>query len=196
MRASSMCDPDKLSQRAYEDVNGSSTTMYSYNHDQCKRQHFHLCASTEFACMGSHRLFVPFNQRRVQWKKQTCIRYRSSFRVFEVEVSQLCKTVTVAIITYANVSSCTPKRLRIVALHLWHQLSNVEVALRAIEIPHICQDFFGQHDDFSVHRGIKKTGHNIADELLHASIEKESWISVLTGWDQMWEMMNKWNLHI
>lgn len=90
MRASSMCDPDKLSQRAYEDVNGSSTTMYSYNQDQCKRQHFHLCASTEFACMGSDRLFVPFNQRRVQWKKQTCIRYRSSFRVFEVEVSQLC----------------------------------------------------------------------------------------------------------
>lgn len=105
-------------------------------------------------------------------------------------------SIIVAIITYANVSSCTPKRLRIVALHLWHQLSNVEVALRAIEIPHICQDFFGQHDDFSVHRGIKKTGHNIADELLHALIEKESWISVLTGWDQMWEMMNKWNLHI
>ncbi|XP_037505495.1 uncharacterized protein LOC119381810 [Rhipicephalus sanguineus] len=35
----------------------------------------------------------------------------------------------------------------------------------------------------------KKTGHDIADEMLHSSIEQESGISVLIGSDQMWTVM-------
>lgn len=136
--ASSICDPDKLNRKAHEDVKGSSTTVCAATTKSNERsdtltcvllQTFRAWAVTDYSCRyirgvfdgGSERTFVTEAlSRRL---KLRCLGFD-----------------TIAINTFASVSSCTPKRFRIVELHLRSQHSDVEVALRAIEIPHICRD--------------------------------------------------------
>lgn len=65
----------------------------------------------------------------------------------------------------------------------------MEIALRAIEITHICQDISDSTMTSVFVAEFKKIGHDFPDELLHSSIEKESGISVLILSDQMWTVM-------
>lgn len=80
---------------------------------------------------------------------------------------------TISTNTFANVSSCTPKRLHIVERHLRNQHSNVEVTLRAIEIPPIRQDISAGTMTSSFVTSFRKTRHDIAYDLIHPSIERK-----------------------
>lgn len=78
-------------------------------------------------------------------------------------------------------------------LRLKFQFSHTEITLKAIEIPHVCQDIEESASSPFVAE-IQRDGKGITDQLLYRSIVGEEGIRVLIGSDQMWMVMTERSL--
>ncbi|KAH9364097.1 hypothetical protein HPB48_006778 [Haemaphysalis longicornis] len=186
-----MCDPERSRSQARRDTGGPDAgTTVCASFQGGKRvvdeqrssvlQIFRTWAVSNDACRYFRGVFDGGSQRTFV-TEELCghLRPRSTIGF-----------TTIALCTFANGRTQPHTNRRVVEIRLRSQFTDSEVVLRAIVIPHICHGIEATCVESSFVATFKKSGKDIADELMQPTVVTTGGISVLIGSDQMWTVLS------